>query len=99
MTIKLAASSLEGPFYVKAGNCHDGVRKFTVPDLAEASSVCRRVIEEENLGSDWRGGQVVNEADGTCVAVVSYNGRVWAPGGRNPEGECVPGNLEFDLDA
>jgi hypothetical protein len=32
-----------------------------------------------------------------CVAVVSYNGRAWVPGGTNPEGMRLPGKVEFDL--
>ena len=95
--LKIAASTIEGPLYVKLG---DGPKKFVVPDLEEASKLCRVFIEEEDLGSrTWVGGEVVSEESGLCVAVVSYNGRTWFPGMRNPEGHALAGELEYDLDA
>jgi hypothetical protein len=49
----------------------------------------REEVEAEGMGSrDFDGGQIYR--NGECVAVVSYNGRVWAPGGTNPEGIHVP---------
>lgn len=99
--MKIAASSVEGPLLVKVGTYDDPkLMDVTVPDLAEASRVCRAFIDDECLGSsNWRGGEVVTE-DGECVAVVSYNGRVWTPGLRNPEGDVVSSmGPEFDLGA
>lgn len=51
-----------------------------VDTLPEASRACRAYIEENDLGGgNWSGGEVKDE-DGTVVARVSYNGRVWPPG-------------------
>jgi hypothetical protein len=101
MMLKIAASTIEGPLYVKVGTYDDSdLLKMTVPDLAEAARVCRTMIEEGAHGArDWRGGEVVSEESGLCVAVVSYNGRTWFPGMRNPEGDALAGELEYDLDA
>ena len=39
---------------------------------------CREFIDEHDLGGgNWSGGEVYEE--GTLVARVSYNGRVWRP--------------------
>lgn len=44
--------------------------------LREASALCRKYIEEHDLGGgNWDGGDVY--VKGTVVAKVSYNGRVW----------------------
>ena len=55
-------------------------QEVDVKDLAEAGAVCRRWIEENDLGGgNWAGGQVTDE-NGVQIAQVSYNGRVWPPG-------------------
>lgn len=47
-----------------------------VPDYYAASKVCRRFINENDLGAgNWTGGDVIEA--GALVARVSYNGRVW----------------------
>lgn len=44
--------------------------------LEEASRVCRKYIEEWNLGGgNWIGGQVVTE-EGKQIARIAYNGRI-----------------------
>ena len=97
--MKTAASTVNGPLLVKVGSYDEKLKDLEVSDLKEAAKVCREYIEDDGLGaSDWRGGEVVLEETGLCVAVVSYNGRVWFPGGRNPEGDALPNHeLEFDL--
>ncbi len=47
-----------------------------VKDEQEASEVCRKYIEKENIGGGaWVGGQIFK--DGEMIAYVSYNGRIW----------------------
>lgn len=89
--MKISASTVQGPLVVKTGTYDDReLRDMTVPDLEEAASVCRAMIEEGDLGaSEWLGGEVISEETGETVAVVSYNGRVWAPGGTNVEGRRI----------
>ena len=46
--------------------------------LRQASDISLRYIRDNMLGGgNWNGGLVLN-ADGTKVARVSYNGRIWA---------------------
>lgn len=53
----------------------------SVRNLAEASAVAQDFIRQNALGSgNWIGGEVT-DASGRLVATVSYNGRVWSPGG------------------
>ena len=55
--------------------------KCSVLSLTEASQVCRRYIDRNNLGGgNWTGGRVLDE-HGAVVARVSYNGRVWDKNG------------------
>jgi len=66
----------------------DGI---TVPvaTLQEASEACRRHIDDHDLGaSGWRGG-VITRDDGTEAGRVSYNGRVWPPGGWRPGSAAI----------
>jgi hypothetical protein len=71
------------------------LRSVPVADLEAAAKACRDYIEHEDVGNrDWCGGEVY-DADGKCVAVVSYNGRVWAPGSKNPEGLHCAGTHEI----
>lgn len=96
------APSVHGPLFVKLGvyNCCGGPQLETrkVDNLAAAAKTVREYIDLEDIGNrDWCGGEVFS-ADGTCVAVVSYNGRVWEPGAQNPEGQYVPGPREFGLE-
>jgi hypothetical protein len=52
----------------------------SVPDVTAASRACRAYIAAHDLGSgNWAGGNVYE--GGVAVAYVSYNGRVWGPGG------------------
>jgi hypothetical protein len=52
-------------------------RIVAAKDLAEASTLCRAYIGENDLGGgNWSGGLVLK--DGKEFAKVSYNGRVWA---------------------
>lgn len=87
---------------MKVGSVHDPeLKSFTVPDLEEASKICRNYIMDENRGaSEWLGGEVVSEETGLCVAVISYNGRAWFPKSvRGPEGHALADNrVEFDLE-
>jgi hypothetical protein len=103
MTVKMPASTIEGPLLVKVGSIHDEkLKDFSVPDLEEAAKVCWAYVVDENLGaSEWLGGEVVSEATGLCVAVVSYNGRVWMPSSvRNPEGRALADErVEYEVDA
>lgn len=102
-TESLPATSIIGPLFVKVGN-YDYCEKphltaIEVPTLAAASNAVRSWIFGEGTGSSvWCGGEVF-DADGTCVAVVSYNGRVWEVGAKNPEGLHRTGKREFDLSA
>jgi hypothetical protein len=58
-----------------------GRRKLVeVASLQEASRAVREYIEADGLGSSaWEGGEVTEGRK--VVARVSYNGRVWPPGG------------------
>lgn len=48
----------------------------SVASLQEASKVCKDFIEESDLGGgNWTGGQVFE--NGSQIAHISYNGRVW----------------------
>lgn len=94
-SLKIAALSVEGPLLVKVAK----KRLVSVPDLAEASRVCREHIDSKGIGArGWSGGEVLRDDESReCVAVVSYNGRVWVPGGTNPEGRRLASSQEFDL--
>lgn len=102
-TESLPATSIFGPLFVKVGNYghryeHD-LTDIEVPTLAAASDAVRSWIANAGTGSrDWCGGEVFDSA-GVCVAVVSYNGRVWEVGPKNPEGLHRTGKCEFDLSA
>ena len=102
--MKMPASHIQGPFLVRVGE-YEGLEPqltdLMCPSLQEARRLCLEEIDDRGCGaSTWAGGEVLDEATKQCVAVVSYNGRVWWPGKKNPEGLFVPDqNLEFDLDA
>lgn len=52
-------------------------RRVKVKDFAEASKICTDYIKEHELGAgNWTGGQI--EQDGKKIAVVGFNGAVWA---------------------
>lgn len=56
--------------------CEDN-KEVTVNSFKEASKVCSKFIEENDLGSgNWAGGQIKDDS-GKVIAFVSYNGRVW----------------------
>jgi len=74
------------------------VKEFSAVGLQEAvqrvQTFLTDEIEAQGLGSrDYDGGQIYR--NGECIAVVSYNGRVWEPAGTNPEGIHIPGNKEI----
>ena len=81
MRVRLGAfSDAHMPIQVRAIAVHE----VDVEDLSEAASTASRFIADHGLGSsNWYAalgaGDVV--ADGLVVARVSYNGRVWTPGG------------------
>ena len=55
-------------------------KKVDVQTLEEASKLCREYLDNNELGSgNWTGGQVFK--DKKQVALISYNGRVWAMDG------------------
>lgn len=92
-------SNVYGSMIVKIGlyNCCGSpqLRSVPVADLAAAAKACRDYIDQEDVGSrDWCGGEVFN-GEGRCVAVVSYNGRVWTPGAQNPEGQYLASPQEI----
>ena len=50
-----------------------------VESLDDASREVRKYIEKNDIGSRvWTGGDVVDE-NGSFVAWISYNGRIWDP--------------------
>ena len=55
-----------------------GKAKFVdVKTFAEASQVCLRYIQTNELGGgNWSGGDILND-NSEQIAYVSYNGRVW----------------------
>ena len=59
--------------YVTIKNSND-LRKCE--SFKQASEMCRAHIVRYDMGSNWRGGKIVDEA-GNQIARVSYNGRVW----------------------
>lgn len=51
-----------------------------VYSLTEASQKCQAYIEETEIGGgNWTGGAVYHE--GSHIANISYNGRIWDPAG------------------
>jgi hypothetical protein len=84
-----------GPFLLDTA----GDESILVPTLEAASSTARALIKESGVGSrDWSGAVVRLEDTHEVIAVLSYNCRAWSPSGRtNPEGQALPGELEFDL--
>lgn len=99
---KPSVVDLRGPLLVQVGyydlRAELHLLELSVPDITGAVRTCRAYIEEEDLGSsNWAGGAVFRD-DGTraCVAIVSYNGRVWVPSGEvNPEGLALPSRQEI----
>lgn len=55
----------------------------SVTDLSDASVTLRRHVEHTGVGGSQcrRGFGDVSDETGKIVAHVSYNGRVWGPGG------------------
>jgi len=88
----------------RVGTYDYGVELRPAVGMEGATKVVRRFLREEleadGMGSrDFDGGQIyVDEGGrpGECVAVVSYNGRVWEPGGKNPEGLHVCSRQEIE---
>ena len=53
-------------------------KKLPVQSYKEASEVCRKFIDDNELGSgNWDGGQIFDHTQKKQIAHVSYNGRVW----------------------
>ena len=49
----------------------------TVTSFKEASEICIKFIEDNDLGSgNWSGGEILDD-NKKIIASVSYNGRVW----------------------
>ena len=48
-----------------------------VSSLREASQICRKFIDDNELGGgNWTGGDITDD-EGDLIGYVSYNGRVW----------------------
>lgn len=79
MKVKLAAVS--NPDFspdVPQGHIELPVTWVEVRSLEHASQVCRQYIDENELGGgNWVGGEITHD-DGSPIARVSYNGRVWS---------------------
>jgi hypothetical protein len=79
MKVKLAAAS--NPDFspdVPQGSLEIPEQWVAVRSLAHASQVCRQYIDEHGLGGgNWTGGEITHD-DGSPIASVSYNGRVWS---------------------
>lgn len=90
----------------RVGTYDDGAQLRPAVGMTAATKVVRRFLREEldanGMGSrDFDGGQIYVDRGGRpgeCVAVVTYNGRVWAPGEKNPEGLHVPSWEELLVD-
>jgi hypothetical protein len=62
----------------------EGCIKVSVPTMQDAAKICRAYIERNNIGGgNWTGGKVYKGKK--QVALVSYNGRIWAMDGREIE--------------
>lgn len=58
-------------------NKPNGMIYFQVENIKAASKLCRKFINEFNLGaSNWIGGRVIDE-EYNFIAQISYNGRAW----------------------
>lgn len=52
-------------------------KTVTVASYKEASEVCSKFINDNDLGSgNWAGGEILDDKN-KVIAHVSYNGRVW----------------------
>ena len=55
---------------------------LAVRDFKEASEVCEQFITENKVYfENWKGGYVV-DVDGNHIGTVAFNGRVFAPSGK-----------------
>ena len=64
-------------------------RQVVVTGFAEARSVCREYIRDNDLGGgNWTGG-TIRDAHNRVVGYVSYNGRVWEWDGKSIKKEIV----------
>lgn len=64
----------ENPNRPKPGCARNELRE--VSSFKEASELCRKFIEDNDLGSgNWSGGAITENRK--QIAYVSYNGRVW----------------------
>ena len=94
MRLKASANVLDGSLLVRVTG-----RDFTVPTLAAAAEVVRCLVEEEGIEHDeGHGAEVRDEQTRAVVAVVGHDGRVWIPK-LDENGQYVPRDVEFDLDA
>ena len=72
-----------------------GVKNKTVKvnSFKEASAVCQKFIDENDLGGgNWTGGEILDE-NNKVIANVSYNGRVWEGESNNPVRKEILGLL------
>ncbi len=77
-SVRFFLDSRHGRHY--QGNQPPRKLQVTVLTLADASAICRKYIDDNELGGgNWTGGQVFEGP--TQLARVSYNGRVWAMDG------------------
>lgn len=79
--MKVTLSSVGNPdFRQDPNNPLYGCQKdktVTVASFKEASEVCNKFINDNDLGSgNWSGGDITDES-GKVIAMVSYNGKVW----------------------
>ncbi|AOG03400.1 hypothetical protein [Bosea sp. RAC05] len=86
MRYTVTLSSVGNPTYAQDPDRPlPGVANMRKPvvNFIEASRVCRKYIDDNDLSSrNWSGGDV-HDRSGALVAKVSYNGKVWTPEGAN----------------
>jgi len=76
--------ALKGRYLVVLRSDEAPRRDVRVDTLEDASRAARTYIEEYNLGSNAFEGHITRPRGGEPVARISYNGKVWPPGGYRP---------------
>lgn len=76
----VTCSAAPNPDFGQTRDTFKVATRFVIVDtLSDASRACRNYIERHDLGGgNWTGGEV-KDREGTIVARVSYNGRIWTP--------------------
>lgn len=79
--MKVRLSSVGNPDYGQNPNQSlygsEPNKTVTVKSFKEASKVCQKFIEDNDLGGgNWDGGLILDD-NNKVIAHVSYNGRVW----------------------